>query len=176
MGIIGIGGLGSLAIQFAKVRGHPVVAIDNRPEGRALATEDPFQADLVLDISNPNETLKQVKAWSRDVGLAAVIVCTDDTDVIEWSLKTLRPHGVCVPLGVPETGFKFNAFDVVFACLKIKGSLVATPGQMEAMLKVVAKYGIESHITRLPLEKVPDVTDMYKDPGLKGRLVMVIDA
>lgn len=176
MGIIGIGGLGSLAIQFAKVLGHPVVAIDNRPEGRALATEAPFKADLVLDSSNTNKTLKAVKAWSGDVGLAAVIVCTDDTDVIEWSLKTLRPHGVCVPLGVPETGFKFNAFDTVFACLRIKGSLVATPRQLEDMLKVVAKHGIKSHITRLPLEKAPDVTDMSKDSELKGRLVMVIDA
>jgi len=103
LGIIRIGRLGSLAIQFAKVLGHHVVAIDNRPEGRALATEASFQAYLVFDISNPNETLKQVKAWSGDVGLTAVIVCTDETHVIEWSLKTLRPHGVCVPLGVPET-------------------------------------------------------------------------
>ncbi|KUL88575.1 hypothetical protein ZTR_05071 [Talaromyces verruculosus] len=176
LGIIRIAGLGSLAIQFAKVLGHPVVAVDNLPEGRALATEGPFQADLVLDIFNPSKTPKQVKAWSSDVGLAAVIVCTDDTDVIEWSLKTLRPHGVCVALGVPEIGFKFNDFDAVFACLKFKGSLVATPRQMEDMLKAVAKFGIKSHITLRPLEKVPDVTNMYKDSGLKGRLVMAIDA
>lgn len=49
VGVIGIGGLGSFAIQFFKALGHPTVAIDRRPEALQLATELPLKADLVID-------------------------------------------------------------------------------------------------------------------------------
>lgn len=171
VGIVGIGGLGALGIQFAKALGHPVVAIDNRPEGRALATEIPLKADLVID-SKDKDAVPKIKKWAGNDGLAAVIVCTDNVEGTEWSLNTLRPHGVAVPLGLPTTGFKFNAFTMIFGELTVKGSLVATRDQVEDMMKVVAQHGIRSHVTTIGMEDVPKVTDMYMAPDLKGRLVM----
>ncbi|KAF2190015.1 GroES-like protein [Zopfia rhizophila CBS 207.26] len=140
IGVIGIGGLGSLAVQLAKAVGHPVVAIDNRPERRELGTEFPLKADLVVD--------------------------SQDSEAI----------AKCVPLGVPTRGCQFNSFDLIFKTLTIKGSLAANRIQTEEMSKTVAKFNIRSHVTTIPLGKVPDVTDLYMDPHLKGRLVMNIES
>ena len=148
IGIIGVGGLGTLAVQFAKGLGHRVVAIDNRSEGRALATEFGLKADLVID-SGKSDAVEEIKNWAGKDGLAAVIVCTDNVDITEWSLNTLRPHGVAVPLGLPPDGFKFSAFTMIFNELTIKGSLVATRGQVEDMMQVVAEHQIRSHITTI---------------------------
>jgi D-arabinose 1-dehydrogenase-like Zn-dependent alcohol dehydrogenase len=171
IGIVGIGGLGSLCVQFAKALGHPVVAIDNRVEGRDLAQAFSLKADMILN-EYDDGTLEKIKSWTEGLGLPCIVVCTDNVDAIHWSLSTLRPHGVCVPLGLPVAGFKFDAFKAVFSTLVIKGSLVCTKDQAVDMMKVVDKFGVKSHITVFPMEKVPEFPGMYMDPHLKGRLVM----
>ncbi|KAJ5322381.1 alcohol dehydrogenase GroES-like domain-containing protein [Penicillium brevicompactum] len=80
VGVIGIGGLGSLAIQFLKALGHPTVAIDHRPEPLDLAVEVPLKADLVID-STSETAVEDITRWADNEGLAAVIVCTDDVPV-----------------------------------------------------------------------------------------------
>jgi D-arabinose 1-dehydrogenase-like Zn-dependent alcohol dehydrogenase len=174
IGIVGIGGLGSLAVQFAKARGHPVVAVDNREEGRALAQETPLKADLVVDFNDKGATDK-IKKWAGNGGLPGLLVTTDNNDATNWALSTLRPHGVCVPLGLPVPNVQFDSFALVFQELVIKGSVVSTKEQAAAMMKTVAEHGIRSHITAIPLEKVPEVLPgAYMDPHLKGRLVVKI--
>ena len=171
IGVIGIGGLGSLAIQFAKALGHPVVAVDNRPEGLALASEVPLPADLVLDF-NDKDVLSKIQSWAGRGGLAAVLVTTDNLEPIEWCLNTLRPHGIAVPIGLPTESIKFNAFTLIFQELTVKGSVVATRLQVEDMLKVVDKFGIRSHVTTFGIEDAPKVTEWYMAKDLKGRLVL----
>ncbi|KAF9628963.1 Alcohol dehydrogenase superfamily zinc-containing [Lasiodiplodia theobromae] len=172
--VIGVGGLGQLAIQFLKALGYRTVAIDNRPEGLALAEEiksTSLRADAVVDY-NSEDALEQVVEFAGDGGVAGVVVCTDDVPATEWSVKILRPRGVCVPLGLPTAGFHFNAFDVVFKELKIQGSLVASKKLVDEMLEVVAKHRVWSHITTVNFEDVPRLPEMYMDKHLKGRLVL----
>lgn len=114
IGIIGIGGLDVYAVQFAKALGHFVVAIDNRSQGRELASEATLPADLVVDYNDP-KAADRVKAWAGRDGLAAVLVTTDNVEATEWSLDLLRPRGVCVPIGLPVEGFKFSAFTLIFS-------------------------------------------------------------
>lgn len=173
IGILGIGGLGSLAVQFAKAQGHPVVAIDNRPEGRALAQELTLKADFVVDFDDPDAT-KKVKSWTETGGLPAVVVCTDRVEAIQWSGRILRSRGTIVELGLPTEPIKFDAFDIIFQEKTIKGSLVATKPQVETMLKFIDSFGIRSLITTVSLEEGTDLTEKYMDPHLKGRLVMKI--
>lgn len=133
------------------------------------------------------------------------MLTTDNNDATNWGLSTLRPHGVAVPLGLPVPNVQFDSFALVFQELVIKGSVVSTKEQAAAMMKTVAKHGkshsylcrvtwslhppvfpprgsrtnnglgIKSHITAIPLEKVPEVLPQaYMDPHLKGRLVVKI--
>lgn len=109
IGVFGIGGLGMYAIQFAKALGHRVVAIENRPDGRELVTEAPLPAGSIVDFNDPN-AVEKIKQWAGRDGLAAVIGCTDSVTATEWSLNILRPHGVCVPVGLPVESFHINSF------------------------------------------------------------------
>lgn len=171
VGVVGIGGLGSLAIQFLKALGHPVVATDNRSEGLQLAIEMTLKADLVID-STSTTACDDTTKWADNEGLAAVIVCTDDVAATEWSLKLLGVHGRCVMLGLPTTPLRFDAFDLVFKELSIIGSLVATIEEAREMMKVVADFGIRSHVNVISMDQAPDLPAVYMDPHLKGRLVV----
>jgi D-arabinose 1-dehydrogenase-like Zn-dependent alcohol dehydrogenase len=165
VGVIGIGGLESLAIQFLKALGHPTVAIDRRLEALELAVQTPLKADLVID-STSTTACEVITKWANNEGLAAVIVCTDDISANEWSLKLLRVHGQCVVLGLPTTPLKFDAFDLVFKELNIVGSLVATVEEAREMMKIVEDFGIKSHVNVLSMDKAPDLAALYIDPLL----------
>jgi len=171
VGVIGIGGLGSLAIQFFKALGHPTVAIDRRSEALQLATETPLKADLVID-STSTSACEDITKWAGNEGLAAVIVCTDDLAANEWSLKLLRVHGQCVVLGLPTSPLRFDAFDLVFKELDITGSLVATVEEAREMMEVVEEFGIKSHVNVVSFDQAPDLPALYMDLHLKGRLVV----
>jgi D-arabinose 1-dehydrogenase-like Zn-dependent alcohol dehydrogenase len=175
IGILGIGGLGSLGVQFAKALGHRVVAIDDRKEGMTLAQELTLKADLVIDF-NDSKAADKIKSWAGKGGLAAIVVCTDDIPAITWSTQTIRPRGVMVNIGLPTKPIEFDSFDVVFAEKTIKGSLVASKSQVEDMLKVVDTFGIQSHITTVTLDEASNLPGMYMSPHLKGRLVMKISS
>ncbi|RAH67551.1 alcohol dehydrogenase GroES-like domain-containing protein [Aspergillus aculeatinus CBS 121060] len=171
VGVIGIGGLGSLAVQFLKALGHQVVAVDNRQEGLDLATEPSQKADLVVD-SRSDTAVDEIVHWAGHGGLAAVIVCTDNVSVNGWSLKLLAAHGKCIVLGLPVDPLQFNAFDLVFKEIAIIGSLVATIEQARDMMVVVDRFHIRSHVRTLRLEDAPNLPSLYMDPHLKGRLVV----
>jgi D-arabinose 1-dehydrogenase-like Zn-dependent alcohol dehydrogenase len=173
--VIGIGGLGQLAIQFLKALGHPTIAIDNRNEGLDLAEEvgpEHLRADKIVDYNDKDATEKVIEFGGDAGGVAGVLVCTEDVPATEWSLKILRPRGVCVPLGVPPDGFKFSAFDLVFKEQIIRGSLVATKPLTDEMMKVIERHGIRSYVTTVDFKDVTKLPDMYMDKHLKGRIVV----
>ena len=173
IGVIGIGGLGYLAVQFAKALGHPTVAIDNRPAGLQLASEAPEQLrpQKIVDYNDPN-AVEEVVNFAGDGGLAAVILCTDNVAAMKWSLKLLRTKGVCNIIGLPTEELRFNAFDLVFKELSIVGSLVANRRLVSDMMKVVGEKGVRSHVTTVSLEQAVNLPDMYMQKDLKGRLVV----
>ena len=174
IGILGIGGLGSLAVQYAKALGYKVVAIDNRAEGRELAMEHDLKPDLVVAF-NDEDAQKKVDLGGKG-GLAGIVCCTDKQEAITWCLGALRTKGTLVEIGLPVEHIKFDSFDLIFQEKKIVGSLVSTKAQMLEMLKVVEKHNVRSHVTTVTLDQVPELPTRYMDPHLKGRLVMKIES
>ena len=175
IGIVGIGGLGSLAIQFAKAQGYKVVAIDNRIEGRELAVEPDLKADIVIDFNEKGAT-EQIQKLVGKGGLASILCCTDTQEAITWSLGALRTRGTLVEIGLPVEHIKFNSSDLIFEEKNIVGSLVSTKEQAVDMLRTVEKFNIRSHVTTVSLDQVPELPDLYMDSHLKGRLVMKIES
>jgi D-arabinose 1-dehydrogenase-like Zn-dependent alcohol dehydrogenase len=137
----------------------------------ALAQEFPLKADLVINF-NDSKGAEKIKSWAGKGGLAAVLVCTDDVPAVLWSTKILRTRGVVVNIGLPTKPIEFDAFDIVFQEMTVKGSLLASVAQVKEMLKIVDKFGIRSHITTVSLDQTPELPGMYMDAHLKGRLVM----
>ncbi|GKZ27079.1 hypothetical protein AbraIFM66951_004531 [Aspergillus brasiliensis] len=173
--IVGIGGLGVLAIQFAKARGLRVVAVDNRDVGLKLSCEVPahLRPDLVVDFNDPDAT-KRIDEFTDGIGLHGAVVCTDDVPASDWSLHRLQPRGVCVVLGLPESGFQFNAFNLVFREIVVKGSLHCPINEVKNMIKAVSENGIVSHLTLLPLEKGEDIPEQAAAHSFTGRLVIQV--
>lgn len=173
--IVGIGGVGHLAVQFAKAMGFRTVAIDNREEGRQLALEvaDHLKPDLVVDSTASNSD-ERILEFTLGEGLAGVVVCTDSIAANAWSLRQLGNKGVMVPLGLPKDKWQFDSEAMVFRELTIKGSYVSSAEEAELMFKVVAENRISSHLTVLKFDQIPSLVDRYLNMSMKGRLVIQI--
>lgn len=173
--VVGIGGLGQLGIQFAKAMGYKTVAIDNRQEGRRLATEVPssLQPDLVLDSSSVDAS-DAILDFTVGEGLAGIVVCTDSIPANTWSLRQLGNGGVMVPVGLPKDKWQFDTEPIVFRELSIRGVYVAGREQVEEMMKVVAENNIVSQVTTVAFDDIPSLVTKYADAKMKGRLVVQV--
>lgn len=164
-----------LGIQFAKAMGYRTVAIDNRSEGRRLASDvsGNLKPDLVVDSASTDADEKILEFTSGE-GLAGIVVCTDSIQANAWSLQQLGNKGVMVPIGLPKDKWQFDSEAMVFRELTIRGVYVASTEEVEAMLEVVAEYNISSHITVLEFDQIPKIVEKYLDKSMKGRLVVQI--
>ena len=171
--IVGIGGVGHLAVQFAKAMGFRTVAIDNREEGRQLAQEvaDHLKPDLIVD-SSASDADERILEFTLGEGLAGVVVCTDSIAANAWSLQQLGNKGIMVPLGLPKDKWQFDSEAMVFRELVIKGSYVSSAEEAELMFKVVGEHQVASHLTILGYDQIPMLVNRYLSKSMKGRLVI----
>jgi D-arabinose 1-dehydrogenase-like Zn-dependent alcohol dehydrogenase len=171
--IVGIGGVGHLALQFAKAMGFKTVAVDNREEGRQLALQvaENLKPDLIID-STASKSDVEILNFTSGEGLAGVVACTDSIEANAWAFQQLGIGGVMVPLGLPRDKWQFDSKVMVFKELTLRGSYVASREETEEMFKVVAKHNVASHLTLVPFEDLPSIIDRYTDKSMKGRLVV----
>ncbi|CAK4032141.1 probable alcohol dehydrogenase, class V [Lecanosticta acicola] len=148
VGIIGIGGLGHFGVLFARALGaDKVVAISRKNNKR----EDALKLGADEYISTDDD-----KDWaaknSRSLDL---IVCTVSSDKMPLSdyLALLKVHGTFIQVGAPEDKLPdLTAFALVMKGVKIGGSLIGAPGQIEEMLQLVAEKKIKPWINTRPLK------------------------
>jgi D-arabinose 1-dehydrogenase-like Zn-dependent alcohol dehydrogenase len=174
MAIVGVGGLGVLGIQLAKALGYRVVAIGSRDTATNLTSiPDGLGPDLYVNRKRP-EAAKQILDFTDGCGLSSAVVSTDDVHVNDWILHQLQPRATAVVLGLPEAGFTFDAFNLVFREIVVKGSLHSSVKEMEQMLGIVAEHKILSDISPLPMAEAEDLPERIHKREFSGRVVVIM--
>jgi propanol-preferring alcohol dehydrogenase len=119
--IFGVGGLGHLAVQYAKIAGAQVVAVDRNDE--RLRTAQRLGADHIVN----NRTHNPVAAIEALGGATEAIVTADDPRALVQALLALAPGGTLVCVGLPgREKFKVPIYTLVTRGLTIIGSIVGT--------------------------------------------------
>jgi uncharacterized zinc-type alcohol dehydrogenase-like protein len=164
VGIIGIGGLGHLAIQFAHVFGADVTAFSTSPakeeEAHALGA-DHFVNSL------ESKAIKDV-AGSMDFVLSTINADQD------WAvyLQTLRPTGTLCFVGIPPAPVSVNAFTLISGLRSISGSPIGSPHQMREMLDVAARHGVKATTELFPMAQANAAIDKVKKNKVRYRAVL----
>jgi len=161
--ILGVGGLGHLAIQFAHAFGCEVTAISSSPAKKEQALG--FGADRFID-SNDRDSMRQVN-YGHDL-----LICTAN-DGINWEaqLMALKKRGRLVLLGFPD--IKLNSTDLVAHELSITGSLIGNPTMMRAMLSFAQEHGITPVVELMPMSQVNEAIQKVKENKARYRIVLV---
>lgn len=167
--ISGVGGLGHVAIQYAKSMGLHVAAVDLGPEKMALARK--LGAEIAIDATTQNppaEIQKQIG------GAHAVLVTAVSTTAFKQAMGMLRRGGTCVMNGLPPDEFPVSIFDVVLNRYTVRGSIVGTRLDLEEALRFAAEGKVRATIETLPLESINSIFERLKAGKVNGRIVLGI--
>ena len=164
VGVVGIGGLGHLAIQFARVFGAEVTAFSTSPakekEARALGAQQ-FVNSL------------ESKAMKDAAGTQDFIITTVNADQ-DWNayLQCLRPNGTLWFVGVPPAPVPVQAFPLISGQRIIGGSPVGSPSRLREMLLVAARHGVKATTELFPMAKANDAIEKVKKSKVRYRAVL----
>lgn len=166
--ISGAGGLGHLAIQYAKVMGLMVCAIDIDDGKLAHATK--LGADFVVNAKsgNPAEAVKKF----TNGGAHGVLITAPSLIAFNQGVAMTRKHGICVLVGLPPGEFPVPLFDVVANCITIRGSFVGTRADMAEALGFAADGRVKADIELQPLSAVNHVLERLAHGDVPARVVI----
>ena len=165
--ISGAGGLGHVAIQYAKAMGLHVAAVDLGPEKMALARK--LGAEITIDA----KTQDPAKEIQKQIGGAhGVLVTAVSPIAFKQAVGMLRRGGTCVLNGLPPGEFPVSIFDVVLNGYTIRGSIVGTRLDLEEALAFAGEGKVKATIEILPLESINEVFSRLKKGQINGRVVL----
>lgn len=165
--ISGIGGLGHMAVQYAKAMGMHVAAIDVHREKLDLATK--LGAEIVVNASEADPKLELQK---RLGGVHGVLVTAVSPAAFEQAFGVLRPHGTMALVGLPPGQFAMPIFDTVLKRITVRGSIVGTRQDLEEALEFAGSGAVEAHFSWEKLEDINDIFARMEKGKIDGRIVL----
>ena len=165
--ISGIGGLGHVAVQYAKAMGLRVAAVDIAEDKLALARE--FGAEVTVNALN-EDPVEAIQAQTG--GAHGVLVTAVHPSAFGQAIGMARRGGTIVFNGLPPGDFPAPIFDIVLKGLTIRGSIVGTRQDMVEALDFYARGLIHPKVSTRPLEDINDVLDELAAGRIDGRVVV----
>jgi uncharacterized zinc-type alcohol dehydrogenase-like protein len=164
VGIIGIGGLGHLAIQFARVFGADVTAFST-----SAAKEEEARALGAQHFVNSRES----KAIKEVAGSLDFVLSTINADQ-DWGIfvSTLRPTGTLCFVGVPPSPVSVHAFPLISGLRSISGNPTGSPYRIREMLDVAARHGVKAKTELFPMAQANAAIDKVKKSKVRYRAVL----
>jgi uncharacterized zinc-type alcohol dehydrogenase-like protein len=164
VGIVGIGGLGHIAIQFAKVFGAEVTAFSTsaskEEEARALGAHNFVHT-------------RESKAMKDAAGSQDFILSTINADQ-DWSvyMQALRPTGTLCFVGIPPSPISIHASPLISGRQTITGSPIGSPSRLREMMRVAARHGVKAQTEVFPMVKANEAIEKVKKNKVRYRAVL----
>jgi D-arabinose 1-dehydrogenase-like Zn-dependent alcohol dehydrogenase len=164
--ILGIGGLGHLAVQYAAKSGYRTVAVARGQDKAPLAKQ--LGAHVYID-----STTQDPGAELQKLGGAVVILSTvTDADALAGAVGGLAPAGKLIINGVPEKPLNVNTIPLILGRRSIVGWPSGTGMDSEDTLNFSALTGIKPIVEQYPLEKAAEAFDRMMSGKARFRVVL----
>ena len=167
VGVIGIGGLGHMALQFAKSWGCEVTAFSSSPEKEAEARG--FGADHFINSRDP-EALKKA-ANSFDFILSTVNVPLD------WNayIAALRPQGQLHLVGAVTQPLSVPLFPLLAGEKSLSASPTGSPAAIATMLDFAARHNVAPQTEHFPMSNINEAFARLESGKARYRIVLDAD-
>jgi propanol-preferring alcohol dehydrogenase len=167
--IVGIGGLGHMAVQYAKAMGLNVVAVDIHDQQLELAKK--LKADLIIN-SEKEDAVKRIQEEIK--GAHGVLAAAVSAKAFTQAINMLRRHGTLALVGLPPGNMEVSIFDLVLNRKTIRGSIVGTRMDLAECLNFAAEGKVKVQYTTDKLENINKIFENMKAGKIQGRVVREI--
>ncbi|MDG5488801.1 zinc-dependent alcohol dehydrogenase [Sphingomonas sp. BGYR3] len=166
--ISGIGGLGHIAVQYAKAMGLHVAAVDVSEKKLALARA--LGADVTVNAADPEFVAKLRR--ETEGGAHGVLVTAPSLPAFRQAIDIVRRRGTVSLIGLPAGEFPIPIFDVVLKRVTIRGSIVGTRADLAEAIDFAIEGKVRSRIETQPLEAINSVFHRLQSGDVGGRVVL----
>ena len=165
--ISGVGGLGHMAVQYAKAMGFNVAAVDVANDKLALAKR--LGATVVV---NAMETDPAAYLQKEIGGAHGVLVTAVSRNAFEQALGMVRRGGTISLNGLPPGDFPLPIFSMVLNGITVRGSIVGTRLDLQESLEYAAAGKVKATIKTEKLEAINDIFARMHKGQIEGRIVL----
>jgi uncharacterized zinc-type alcohol dehydrogenase-like protein len=164
VGVIGIGGLGHLALRFLRAMGCHTTAFTSSPDKRDEAAR--LGADAVASSTSP----KEIRALADSFDF---LLCTVPAR-LDWVayLNVLKPNGVLCLVGAPPGLLQFPAAQLLTRQRVICGSDIGSPADIREMLAFAAQHGVAAEVETAPMADVNAALQRVRENKVRYRMVL----
>jgi propanol-preferring alcohol dehydrogenase len=165
--VFGIGGLGHLALQYARIAGARVVAVDIHEDKLELARE--LGAEFTINASTADPAAEIQRLGGADAAIATAV----EPKPFEQAYRSLRRGGTLVFVGLPaENHIELPIFETVLNGLTVVGSIVGTRLDLREVFELHAAGMTRVIFEERPLEEVNEAIEEVERGDVKARVVL----
>ncbi|MDA1315858.1 MAG: alcohol dehydrogenase catalytic domain-containing protein [Acidobacteria bacterium] len=169
LAVFGVGGLGQLAIQYARLKELRVAAVDVSDE--KLDTAKSLGARIVVNSTKQDP----VEALQRVGGVQAAVCFVGIPEVIERAVRCLRRGGLLLLVGLDHQKFELPIVDTVLNRIRIAGSFLGHPDELRDVMDIACRGEAAIQTQTCGLADLPDAMEEMKAGRLAGRVVVKFD-
>ena len=166
--ISGIGGLGHMAVQYAKAMGMHVAAVDVHPEKLELAKS--LGAEIALDARVTDVSAEMQKLVGG--GAHGALVTAVSPKAFEQAFDMLRSRGTMSLIGLPPGKMSLPIFQTVLKRITVRGSIVGTRQDLDEALAFAGTGAVSVHFSWDKLESINDIFARMEEGKIDGRIVV----
>ncbi|KAL9238136.1 hypothetical protein vseg_012606 [Gypsophila vaccaria] len=167
VGIVGLGGLGHVAVKLAKAFGHHVTIISTSPSKKSEAIERLGADDFIV---STDASLMQAKKRSLDFIMDTVSAYHS----VGPTLELLKVKGVLVIVGAPDKPIALPSFPLIFGKRVVKGSMTGGMKETQEMMDVCGEYNITCDIELVTPHQINEALDRLSKNDVRYRFVIDI--
>ncbi|WP_323149225.1 alcohol dehydrogenase AdhP [Pseudomonas oryzihabitans] len=165
--ISGIGGLGHMAVQYARAMGLNVAAVDVDDRKLDLARRLGAEVTVNTREQDPAAYLK------KEIGGAhGALVTAVSPKAFEQAIGMTRRGGTIALNGLPPGDFPLSIFDMVLNGTTVRGSIVGTRLDLQEALDFAGEGKVKATVSAEPLENINDIFARMHEGGIEGRVVI----
>ena len=165
--VSGVGGLGHVAVQYARAMGLHVAAVD--VDDRKLDLARRLGAAVVANA----RTTDPVAFLKKEIGGAhGVLVTAPSSKAVGQALGMVRRRGTIVLTGLPADSFPLPLLDLVTDGITLRGSVVGTRLDLQEALDFAGKGAVHATVQTARLEDINDVFERLHAGQVEGRVVL----
>src|SRR5215469_8205943 len=161
VGVVGLGGLGHMAVKFAHALGAHVVAFTTSPKKKEDALR--LGADEVVVSRNPNEMQKHVESFDF---ILDTVSADHDVDAL---INLLRREGNLTLVGAPPKPLAVSSFSLIMRRRNLSGSNIGGIAETQEMLDFCGKHNITSDVEVIPIQKINEAYERLLKSDVKYR-------
>jgi alcohol dehydrogenase len=159
--VVGIGGLGHLAVQYAKAAGFETIAISRSPD-----------KDKMIRELGANEILRDGQGLAKAGGADVVLGTSNSVDAMADTIQGLRPDGRLVLMGFEAKPLAVHPADLIMRRISVIGSQQNGPDYLYEALDYAAKGKVKVIIETYPLNEVAKAYDRVVEGKVRFRAVI----